>query len=69
MSREALRATVIEIRPKALYRVRLQDGRVITANVEASLRRVIVRIVENDQVLVRLSVNDPQRGQIVALCQ
>ncbi len=65
MAEETARGTVIEIRPKALYRVRLTDGRVITANVSTSLRHAIVRILENDQVVIRLSKNDPHRGQII----
>lgn len=64
MTEECVSGTVIEIRPKALYRVRLEDGRVITANVATPLRHVIVRILVQDQVLIRLSQNDPNRGQI-----
>lgn len=67
MAEEAERGTVIEIRPKALYRVRLEDGRVITANVATSLRHAIVRVLEKDQVLIRLSENDPHRGQIIQI--
>jgi len=62
---DSVRGTIIEIRPKALYRVRLIDGRVITANVESKLRHAIVRILVNDQVLIRLSPHDPHRGQII----
>lgn len=65
MANENPRGTVIEIRPKALYRVRLTDGRVITAHVSSSLRHAIVRVLENDEVVVRLSQNDPHRGQII----
>ena len=66
---EELRGTVIEIRPKALYRVRLVDGRVITVNVDRTLRHAIVRILEGQGVLIRLSENDPHRGQIIGLAR
>lgn len=66
---DELRGTVIEIRPKALYRVRLQDGRVVTANVESALRHAIVRILVDDQVLIRLSKNDPTRGRITQVAE
>jgi translation initiation factor IF-1 len=61
---DSVRGTIIEIRPKALYRIRLDDGRVITGNTSSSLRHAIVRILVGDQVLVKLSLNDPHRGQI-----
>jgi translation initiation factor IF-1 len=66
---DELRGTVIEIRPKALYRVRLRDGRVVTANVKSALRHAIVRILVEDQVLIRLSKNDPTRGQITEVAE
>jgi translation initiation factor IF-1 len=66
---DELRGTIIEIRPKALYRVRLEDGRVITANVSSKLRHAIVRILVQDQVLIRLSQNDPSRGQITQVAE
>lgn len=61
---DELRGIIIEVRPKALYRVRLEDGRVITANVSSTLRHAIVRLLVSNQVLIRLSQNDPTRGQI-----
>lgn len=67
MAEDSVKGTVIEIRPKALYRVRLEDGRVITANVESKARHAIVRILVSNQVLLRLSPNDPNRGQIIQL--
>jgi translation initiation factor IF-1 len=66
---DELRGTIIEIRPKALYRVRLRDGRVVTANVKSALRHAIVRILVEDQVLIRLSKNDPTRGQITEVAE
>lgn len=61
---EELRGTVIEIRPKNLFRVRLEDGRVILAGPSPSLRTLIVRLLVGDQVLLKVSANDPDRGQI-----
>lgn len=61
---ESLRGTVIEIRPKNLFRVRLEDGRVILAGPSTSLRTLIVRLLVGDQVLLKISENDPDRGQI-----
>jgi translation initiation factor IF-1 len=65
VSNQSVRGVVIEIRPKALYRIRLEDGRVVTANIESSLRHAILRILVNDEVQVQLSQNDPTRGRII----
>lgn len=56
--------SVIEIRPKALYRVRLPDGSVVTAQLSSSARHFISRLLVGDKVLLELSQNDPTRGQI-----
>lgn len=47
-----------------MYRVRLNDGRTLRAGIDATSRHGIVRLLEGDQVLVRLYRNDPTRGQI-----
>jgi translation initiation factor IF-1 len=59
-----LTGTVTEVLPKALYRVELQGGRVVVAGLSTSLRHVISRLVVGDQVVLRLSPNDPNRGRI-----
>ncbi|HXS19257.1 MAG TPA: hypothetical protein VN764_18800, partial [Polyangiaceae bacterium] len=56
--------TIVEILPKALFKVRLDDGRVITTNLESRLRQVTVRVLVGQKVEVRLSTHDPHRGQI-----
>jgi translation initiation factor IF-1 len=42
---------------------------VVTANVKSALRHAIVRILVEDQVLIRLSKNDPTRGQITEVAE
>jgi translation initiation factor IF-1 len=56
--------TVIEVRPKALYRVRLVNGQVIIAGLSSSLRHAVIRLLVGDKVKIRLSTNDPHRGHI-----
>ena len=60
---------VTEIRPKALYLVRLRTGQVVTANLETQLRRVTVRLLVGQKVKVRLSAHDERRGQITQIAQ
>jgi translation initiation factor IF-1 len=50
--------------PNALYRVRLETGRSITAGVTNSLRHQTVRLIVGDRVKLKLTTFDPNRGQI-----
>jgi translation initiation factor IF-1 len=47
-----------------MYRVRLSDGKLVRAGIDATSRHGIVRLLQGDQVLVRLYPNDPTRAQI-----
>lgn len=58
------RGVVIEVKPKTLYGVRLEDGRVVTAGIKTSARHVISRLVVGEKVLLELSQNDPTRGHV-----
>jgi len=58
---------VTEIRPKALFQVRLESGQVIVASLGTQLRQVTVRLLVGQKVIVRLSTHDPHRGQIIQI--
>jgi len=47
-----------------MYRVRMDDGRMLRAGVGATARHGIVRLLQGDRVLVRTLDNDPTRGRI-----
>ena len=53
-----------EVLPKSMYRVRLEDGRTVRAAVEARARHGIVRLIQGDEVLVRVYPSDPTRARI-----
>lgn len=63
------RGTVIEVRPKLLYRIRLEGGAVVTAGLGPTLKHGIARLVVGDGVLVSISERDPHRGHIVDKAQ
>lgn len=50
--------------PRGLFRVRLEDGRAITATLSTEARRVVVKLLPGDEVTVKLSPVDPTRGRI-----
>ena len=54
-----------EVLPRALYRVRLDEGRAIRVGVDVNSRGGIVKLIAGDRVQVRLAERDPSRGQIV----
>ena len=56
---------VTEQLPSALYRVRLDHGRLVTAHVADRIDRNFVRILVGDHVRVELSAADVRRGRIV----
>jgi translation initiation factor IF-1 len=57
--------TVIEQLPSALYRVRLDEGPLVTAHIADRIDRNFVRVLVGDRVRVALSPVDRGRGRIV----
>jgi len=51
--------------PSGLYRVRLEDGGVVTAHIADRMDRNFVRILVGDRVRLELSPRDVGRGRIV----
>lgn len=58
------RGTIEQVLPRALYRVRLDDGAQITASVSNTARQVTVKLLPGDGVTVEISPYDPTRGRI-----
>jgi translation initiation factor IF-1 len=63
--RETVEGVIEEALPNALFRVRLSSGRTVNAGASTDLRRTIVRLIPGTQVLVELSLHDPNRGNII----
>ena len=55
---------VLETLPSDLYRVKCDDGRVVTASFGAEAKRVTVKVIPGDRVELELSGYDPTRGKI-----
>jgi translation initiation factor IF-1 len=51
--------------PSALYRVRLDAGRFVTAHVADRIERNFIRVLVGDRVRIELSPGDLTRGRIV----
>ena len=61
----AITGTVTEALPQALYRVRLEQGSMVTAHIADRMDRNFVRILVGDRVRLELSPADVKRGRIV----
>ena len=61
----AVEGVVTETMPSALYRVRLEQGSLVTAHIADRIDRNFVRILVGDRVRLELSPADVGRGRIV----
>jgi translation initiation factor IF-1 len=57
--------TVLEVLPRALYRVGIEGGREVTAHAGSGTSRNFIRLLVGDRVAVELSPRDLTRGRIV----
>ena len=56
---------VTEALPNTMFRVKLDDERIILATLKGTLRRRYVRIFPGDRVNVEMTKYDTERGRIV----
>jgi translation initiation factor IF-1 len=61
----AVVGVVVEQLPSALYRVRVDGGRQVTAHVASRVDLNFVRVLVGDRVRIELSPVDVGRGRIV----
>ena len=60
-------ATVIELLPSAVVKVKLENEAVVLAHAAGAVKTNFVRVRPGDKVQVELSPHDPGRGRIVRL--
>lgn len=58
--------TVDRALPKGLFRVRCDDGQIVTASLGGVARQVTVKIIPGDRVVLEISALDPTRGRVKA---
>ncbi len=56
--------TIIEALSNAMFRVRLENGHVITAHISGKMRMHYIRILPGDRVKVEMSPYDLTKGRI-----
>jgi translation initiation factor IF-1 len=56
--------TVIETLPNTMFRVKLENGHVVTAHISGRMRKHYIRILTGDKVKVEMTPYDLTKGRI-----
>lgn len=56
---------IVETLPNTMFRVRLENGHVITAHISGKIRKNYIRILTGDKVKVEVSPYDLTKGRII----
>ena len=60
-----MEGTVVETLPNTMFRVKLENGHVVTAHISGKMRKHYIRILTGDRVKVELTPYDLSKGRIV----
>ncbi len=55
---------VVDTLPNTMFRVKLENGHVVTAHISRKMRKNYIRILTGDQVKVELTPYDLSKGRI-----
>ena len=56
--------TVMETLPNTVFRVKLENGHVVTAHISGKMRKHYIRILTGDKVKVEMTPYDLSKGRI-----
>lgn len=62
---ESFPGRVTQALPNTMFRVELEDGRVVLATLKGKMRRNYVKVLPGDRVRVEMTKFDNERGRIV----
>lgn len=60
-----MQGTVTETLPNTMFRVKLENGHVVTAHISGRMRKNYIRILTGDKVTVELTPYDLKKGRII----
>jgi translation initiation factor IF-1 len=55
---------VVETLPNTMFRVKLENGHIVTAHISGRMRKHYIRILTGDKVTVQLTPYDLTKGRI-----
>ena len=56
---------VTDLLPNAMFRVKLENGHIVTAHTAGKLRKNRIRVVQGDNVTVEMTPYDLTKGRII----
>jgi translation initiation factor IF-1 len=59
-----MEGTVVETLPNTMFRVKLDNGHVVTAHISGRMRKHYIRILTGDRVTVQMTPYDLSKGRI-----
>lgn len=59
-----MEGTVVETLPNTMFRVKLENGHLVTAHISGRMRKNYIRILTGDTVTVQLTPYDLSKGRI-----
>ncbi|HVV68487.1 MAG TPA: translation initiation factor IF-1 [Gammaproteobacteria bacterium] len=60
-----MEGVVVEALPNTMFRVKLENGHVITAHISGKMRKNYIRILTGDAVTVEMTPYDLTKGRII----
>ena len=59
-----MEGTIVETLPNTLFRVKLDNGHIVTAHISGKMRKNYIRILTGDRVTVQITPYDLTKGRI-----
>lgn len=59
-----MEGSIVEALPNTMFRVKLQNGHIITAHISGKMRKNYIRLLTGDTVTVELTPYDLTKGRI-----
>tara|TARA_Y100000992_G_scaffold15928_1_gene9217 strand:- start:560 stop:775 length:216 start_codon:yes stop_codon:yes gene_type:complete len=59
------KGTVTDLLPNAMFRVKLENGHIVTAHTAGKLRKNRIRVLQGDNVTVEMTPYDLTKGRII----
>ena len=59
-----MEGTIVDTLPNTLFRVKLDNGHIITAHISGKMRKNYIRILTGDKVKIEMTPYDLSKGRI-----
>ena len=59
------RGKVTDLLPNAMFRVKLENGHIVTAHTAGKLRKNRIRVLQGDNVTIEMTPYDLTKGRII----